>query len=567
MPNIQRREELHRKLDRILQDLEVLEAKINQNGSSGSERTTSSSNGINAPNGSGSSSSSSSSSGTEEQKPTGERTDREEHTKNKERAEKMHRILEMFLSLGDAVEGKIEQKIFHKADEERLRRIVMEHSPQEIKNDPQEVEKWVRILFKNLQYGKFSEGNRVTLFDEGDTAFEDMLRAIDHAKQRIWLETYIMDNSHIAELFVQKLVAASNRGVDVCVIMDFFGSLNTNAKWVAELRKNNIDVVLFNPSYPGGNAVGPFTFRDHRKILIADDIGYCGSMNVAEEVGGPLHGTGKYYDVHAKLEGPAVADLAEVFRDSLKESYTGVTRPPIPPPPKVPGGSYVQILESNVRQGVRSAQKVIESSVKKASHSVHLTTAYFCPPGFLRRALETAAEKPVRISLLLSGKSDIPGDIATSTHLVERFLRLRGSQMEVRFLETKHMHAKHLVVDKVFASLGSYNWDRFSSRRNLEVIMTVFDHRVAKQLADMHTQTCQRSREFTLQDWNKIPFYERWYNHMAYLMTKFMGKNALDGMGRYNQKEKSAIRRTLVYNYLEKHAAENLATCMMWGFQ
>merc|ERR1712096_451333 len=113
-----------------------------------------------------------------------------------------------------------------------------------------------------------------------------------------------------------------------------------------------------------------------RKIAICDDVGFCGAMNIHEDDGGEKFGTGKFYDVHAKLEGPCVFDLAEVFRDSLRESGSLVARDAVKPPAEVGfPGVYVQVLESNVRQRRRTLQKVIARAIDAADYNVHLTTS------------------------------------------------------------------------------------------------------------------------------------------------------------------------------------------------
>ncbi|CAE7327315.1 clsB, partial [Symbiodinium sp. CCMP2456] len=289
-----------------------------------------------------------------------------------------------------------------------------------------------------------------------------MLQAIAMAQTRVWCESYIFDNSHVAATFFTALRDAALRGLDVVLLVDYIGSFSLRNEWVRELRSVGADVVFFNPVLPSNYCVGPLSFRDHRKIMVCDDLGFCGGMNIQEEVGEEEFGTSRFYDVHSKLEGPCVADLAEE------------------------PGVYVQILQSNVRQRRRTLQKVIEKSIDAADDSVLLTTAYFFPPGFLKNALLRVPARGARLSLLLSGSSDfypLPGDLLAQTHFLRNFLRDTPSQqVKVHLYGHRHMHAKHMCVDGVFSTIGSFNFDLYSARRNLEVGVAVFDRDFARKM-------------------------------------------------------------------------------------
>ncbi|CAE7945362.1 cls [Symbiodinium necroappetens] len=360
-------------------------------------------------------------------------------------------------------------------------------------------QRWLELLRKFQKYGHFSTGNRVTVLEGGDECFRAMLQVIAMAQTRVWCESYIFDNSHVAETFFTALRDAALRGLDVVLLVDYIGSFSLRNDWVRELRSVGADVVFFNPVLPSNYCVGPLSFRDHRKIMVCDDMGFCGGMNIQEEVGEEEFGTSRFYDVHSKLEGPCVADLAEVFRDSLHEAGGRVMRNSIAPPPRKEPGVYVQILQSNVRQRRRTLQKVIEKSIDAADESVLLTTAYFFPPGFLKNALLRVPARGARLSLLLSGSSDfypLPGDLLAQTHFLRNFLRDTPSQqVKVHLYGHRHMHAKHMCVDGVFSTIGSFNFDLYSARRNLEVGVAVFDRDFARKMQNLHLKRAGESKQ------------------------------------------------------------------------
>ena len=431
--------------------------------------------------------------------------------------------------------------------------------------------KWGRFLHKlSRQEGvEVSDGNKVELLVGGPETVESMLSAINSAQERVWIETYIFDGSeHVARRFVDVLLRAKSRHCDVVVIMDYIGSISF--PWRKELEASGIPVVLFNPfpwshyvdesaELPIPKAVGPVPFRDHRKILIADNVGFCGSMNLQGEVSlepnsNPSSSPG-FFDLSARLEGPCVAHLANVFRDSLEESKVGILRGPIPIPAKA-GSTYVQVLQSNIRKQRRSIQRVLASQIKNASNDVRVASSYFMPPGFLKRALLSTTTKDTTI--LVSGTTDfspIPGDLWAQTHALSRFVN--RPRTSVSLYSKSHMHAKFTTVDSLFVCLGSYNFDRFSSRRNLESAIGVFDRDIATQAARIHEELCRQSTQQSGLVSNPLARFLHW---LAYFVMKTSGRNVFDGFdgiegSSYSKEERERRNSVLRFGRAEIVAA------------
>jgi len=427
---------------------------------------------------------------------------------------------------------------------------------------------WTNLLQKFVgKYGKASVGNKVVLFDDGDECFKEMLERIDCAVERVWMEVYIFDQSKVAEQFVKKLCSASLRGCDVVLVLDWIGSFSIKSQWIELLEKCGVSVVLFNPVLPISKSIGPVFFRDHRKILIVDYCGYCGSLNICNEAGGKILGNSRFYDTHLRVEGPAVYDLAEIFNESLSEAFSGLSRRLPRVPDVIPGGILVQVLESNVRKNRRTIQPVLESVVRNAETSIALTSSYFVPPGFLRRALQSSARRGVPVSILLSGNSDIPGDVMASTYLVKKFLVGPKNNSRTYFMKDQHCHAKCLSVDGLWGSVGSFNWDRYSSRRNLEVVVSFFDSDLSCLLKSLHDNKVRSNsvEEMTLKQWHSQNPIKRFFQFVCYSMVRISGRNILDGLS--NNHEKVTLRRQFIDDYFEERTIEHVAGSMMWGIQ
>ncbi|KAF4666263.1 hypothetical protein FOL47_004165 [Perkinsus chesapeaki] len=333
-------------------------------------------------------------------------------------------------------------------------------------------QKWADILHTMHKHGKFSSGNDVQILEGGDTCFPVMLKAIDSAKDRVWMESYIFDGSDVAKRFYESLIRAKERGVDVILILDACGGSDFRKEWLEHLRSIGVPVVVFNPMLPFlTDTIGPPCFRDHRKILIADNTGFCGSMNIHQETCSPkMGGNGHFYDVHSIMRGPCVKDLAEVFISSLKESGSDLIRESIPDVPAV-------------------------------------------------------AE---------------PGMYAT-----------------------QHMHAKYSSFDGVYSFLGSNNFDRYSTRRNLECSIGVMDRDFANGIQAIHEDKKRKGFQPSLDDWYFSNSFVRLGCFIAYYCLKLSGQNIVDGLNIYNTQWR--LRKELLVKALNKEAGITVATGMMWG--
>ena len=440
--------------------------------------------------------------------------------------------------------------------------------------------KWASLLRQMQRLGRFSSGNSVDILETGDVALPAMIEAIDAACDRVWLETYILDSSCSTQPLISALKRAAERGVDVVALIDYCGSMDFVQQ--EELESSGVKVVVFNPPFFAsgvGVTVGPINFRDHRKILVADEIGFCGSMNIHKDTLKTIQNQPFFYDVHLKLTGPCVWDLADVFCGSLAESEGPVQRSfkrpdtriklsdsivsrfftrNSPPQETTSNGVYVQVFESNVRKENRSIQRSLAALIRNADSNLIIASSYFTPPGFLKREIDKALARSIPTSLLVSGESDlwpIPGDLLGQTHAIRRFAL--NPACDVRMYSQQHMHAKFLCVDSVYSAFGSFNFDRWSARRNLEVVVGIMDKDISKQLERIHSKIAQRSYKTTEHDWWFKSWISRGVCATAYWCVKLTGKNLVDGLDSYQREWR--IRKAAVVDAIHKHSAENVA--------
>lgn len=367
-----------------------------------------------------------------------------------------------------------------------------------------------RVFRRLLPLGGMSEGNRIETFTERDRIFEQMLSAIAGAAKRVWLETYIFEPDSIGLKFRDALVQAALRGCEVILIYDHFGSSRLSNAFLQPILRAGGETFNFNSIWPWRRQ-GPLLFRDHRKILIIDeDVSFCGSVNIS------ANPALKFRDTAMRIQGPATRDLINLFLDSLYET-TGKNKKNIEYSKKYLNGVVAQVLGSNQRRKLVSIQKSMEVTLRRAKHTCYFTTPYFLPYDRLRKAMIDAAKRGVDVRVLTAGLSDVPLMRFASHHVYEQFLKA-GIRIYELFGQT--LHAKTAAIDGIYVSVGSYNLDHWSARRNLEVNVSVIDPHLAAELESHFDSDLKNAREISLPIWEERSYIRRILNFLAYQIMR-----------------------------------------------
>jgi cardiolipin synthase A/B len=365
---------------------------------------------------------------------------------------------------------------------------------QALPHDQRNRRRWQRTASRIVRLGQATNGNDLLLFTDGDDAFTAMLGAIERATARVWLETYMFAADRLGRRFIDALAAAAARGVQVLVLVDGLGS--RGVLWAfAPVRDQGGEVVEFNPplEWPWLRTM-PAQVRDHRKILIVDDdIGFCGGMNHTEEYAGENLGVGRFRDTHLLIGGPAVAHLAEVFARSWQHATRVQIKGFAATAPKS-AGVHVQILGSDRFLQRRGIQRALRLAVGGAHQEGLMQNTQFVPPPRLLSALLRARRRGVRVEVLTAGISDIPIAQAAARHLYGQLLE---GGVKVWELQAQTLHAKTASIDGLYGHVGSFNLDRWSYDRNLEVCAVVLDPGFATALAGVFRRDTEVADEVT----------------------------------------------------------------------
>ncbi len=354
---------------------------------------------------------------------------------------------------------------------------------------------------KRQGLGEFIDGNRLTLYTDGDAFFESFFGTIRNARLSINLETYIFNSDEVGWKTARLLVKKARSGVEVNVIYDAVGCIATSPAMFSYMRRGGVELVEYHPLLPW-RKYWNITLRDHRKILVVDGTtAFVGGMNIGLEYAGKKMGGKNWRDTHMKIEGPAARSIEYFFMENWHRqggAVMDISRHFAPVRKK--GDRLVMTLSSTSRRGIKPIQVAYTSAIRSARGSVYITNAYFIPDRKIFRALVGAARRGVDVRLILPGKSDLRVVQHASRYLYKRYLR-KG----IRVFEYQEniLHAKTAVIDGLWSTVGSSNLDRRSFKKNREINAIVLGNEFGKKMVRVFRDDEKKSKELLLDHWNR----------------------------------------------------------------
>jgi len=381
-------------------------------------------------------------------------------------------------------------------------------------------------LIQSIGGSPLVAGNQVTLLIDGPATYAAMLETIRNATDHINLETYIFEDDDVGHRFADLLLKKQSEGVQVNLIYDSVGCLNTPAAFFQRLREGGVQTLEFNPINPLKVDKERFlTHRDHRKILIVDgSIAFTGGVNISRVYSSSSrsleHREGNveeaWRDTHVQIEGPVVAEFQKLFLDAwARGKGPDLSKRNYFPELKQEGREMVAVVGSTPGQENRITYIMYVSAFVYAERFIHLTNAYFVPDEQTVEALTGAARRGVDVRLILPGTSD-EGVVFYAGR--SYYTELLESGVKLYELRSSMLHAKTAVIDGVWSTIGSTNMDLWSFLRNDEVNVIILGRGFAQEMERMFQADLEQSEEILLTQWKKRPFRDRlreWFTRLV----------------------------------------------------
>jgi len=389
-------------------------------------------------------------------------------------------------------------------------------------------------------------GNRIELLPDGPATYRAMQQAIMGARHFIHMETYIFEDDEVGSLFADALIQKHREGVEVALMVDAVGILNTPGELFDRMRRAGIPVVVFNPVNPlhARSGWSP-NERNHRKLLVVDGkVGYLGGINVSDVYSSsPGSGSGSspgagsgtadaprraggaegapWRDTHIEIRGPAVAGMEDIFiRAWRKQKGPPLAQRGFLAPPPAHGPLYVRILANDPGQSDNYAiYLTLMSALRSAAKSIHVTMAYFVPdPAFLQ-ALEDAAGRGVEVVLVLPGFSDS----SLVFHAGRSYYApLLESGVVIYERRDALLHAKTAVIDGVWSTVGSSNMDWRSFALNYEINAVVLGPEFGAEMERLFQSDVADSVRIDPQAWQDRPASDRFMETFSRLFERWL---------------------------------------------
>lgn len=365
----------------------------------------------------------------------------------------------------------------------------------------------------------FVNGNRITRLINGDEIFPSMLKAIRAATNTINLENFMWRSGPLSDEFVDAMCERARAGVEVRVITDALGSMDLEREDVARLRACGVKLRFYNPARL--HLILRLNFRDHRKLLIVDGaVGFTGGVCIADEWTGDAENKNQWRETHFRVEGPVVNELQGVFAANwLKTDGQLLFGEKFFPPLARRGDSLAQAFRSGPRDGREIARLVYLSAIAAARTNIRIAQSYFVPDNLAMDALIDACHRGVRVEIITPSTTDAGVVRHASRSLWPQLLQAGAVIYEYG---PAMYHCKSMIVDDVFVTAGSVNFDERSFRINDESNINVLDREVAAALiADFERDKAQ-SMQMTQRKYKKTRWYMRaWDNFAGLFRSQF----------------------------------------------
>jgi cardiolipin synthase len=360
-------------------------------------------------------------------------------------------------------------------------------------------------------------GNRVEALVNGERIFPAMLEAIRGAKRTITFETYVYYSGTIGAEFSRALAERAKAGVKVHVIFDAVGAGKIDDRFEEEMRAAGVELEKYNPLR--WYTLAQMNNRTHRKLLVVDGhVGFTGGVGIADEWAGDAQDPKHWRDTHFRIEGPVVAQLQAAFMENWIEITGRVLHGEAYFPPLAPAGSHTaQFFVSSPGGGGESMQLMYLLSIAAAAKRLLISASYFVPDNVEVRALADAARRGARVQIIVPGP-EIDAEMVRRASRASWGELLRAG-VEIYEYQPTMYHCKVMIVDGLWVSVGSTNFDSRSFSVNDEANLNILDPDFAREQERIFAEDLKRARRITLEQWQSRPWTEKVWEHTMGLLS------------------------------------------------
>lgn len=363
-------------------------------------------------------------------------------------------------------------------------------------------------------------GHCIEVFASGDETYPRLWEDLRGARQSITMQMYYCKPGRMADTLSEILTERARAGVRVLFLYDAFGT-TLKRKYLGALREAGVITAAFRPfSLP---TIHKLKHRAHIRVVVVDgSIGYTGGFGIHDKWFGSGRRKDEWRDTNVRFTGPAVRQLQATFSACWAESTRTLLTGPFlfPEPRTIADGAVAGVLHASPSVGSTEAERLFALSIAGARRTLYITNSYFVPDGDLRQMLMETARRGVDTRVLTAGpETDIKSTLFAGRARYEELL-----EAGVRIYEylPSMMHAKTMVADSIWATVGSMNADNRSLSFNEESNLLVIDRTVATRLERLFMEDLEHSREIELASFRRRPIHQKALELAAHAMWRVL---------------------------------------------
>ena len=366
----------------------------------------------------------------------------------------------------------------------------------------------------------FLEGNRVEVYQNGDTFYPAMLEAIEGAQLSVTMEQYIFGDGEVGRRFAEAFAETARRGVTVKLLLDAIGSATLGDEIFHILGAGGCQVAWFRPirTYTMNRS----NLRDHRKSLIVDGrVAFTGGAGLGDHWLGAAQNPQEWRDTQVAVTGAAAVALQSGFAQNwLITTGEILSGAHLFPEPQIAGTVAVQTIHSSPATGAGAVGTMYFTALQCARQDILIANPYFIPDSAVVAMLAAARERGVTIRLMLAGKH-IDSWWARQAS-VRAYGKVLEAGVEIYEFRPTMLHQKTMIIDNAWATIGTANFDNRSFALNEETNLCFHDAEVVGELRRAFEDDLKQCEQVTLEVWRGRGVWNRCKEQIASLLQDQM---------------------------------------------
>lgn len=366
------------------------------------------------------------------------------------------------------------------------------------------------------------QGNAIDVLVNGDETYPPLWEDLRSAKKSITVQFYYSMPGKVATQLKDILIDRSRAGVEVLFLRDAFGSQRLTDEYQDSLVNAGVRVALFRP--PRWYQLDKAAHRSHIRVVVVDGhVGYTGGFGLDDKFLGNGRVEGSWRDTNVRFLGPAVMQLQATFAagwaEATGELLTGEVFFPLQEF-QADGDFYAALLYTAPTTGSTPAERFLALSLAGARRTMYISNSYFVPDDDFRRMLVGAARRGVDVRILTAGDKT---DIKTTWYAGrKRYEELLEGGVRVYEYQPTMMHAKTFVIDGVWSTIGTMNFDNRSLAFNDETNLVAYDRRIGAAMDSIFIEDLKYAKEIKLEEFRQRPWHHKLFENGAHLISRLL---------------------------------------------